>query len=51
MEGGEKMNSIIEADRARWKGKKNLFILPQFKFVKLKRKCEYWKRKNKLIYA
>lgn len=45
------MNSIIDADRARWRGKKNLFILPQFKFVKMKRKCEYWRAKNKVIYA
>lgn len=31
-------------------GSKGLFFLPQYKFVFLKRKCEYWRLKNKLIF-
>lgn len=45
------MNSVIKADKDRWKGERNLSFLPQFKFVKLKRRCECWRNKNKAIYA
>ena len=45
------MNSVIKADKDRWKGEKNLLFLPQFKFIRLKRRCEYWRNKNILIYA
>ena len=32
-------------------GGKNLILLPQFRFLFVKRKCEYWRNKNKIIFA
>lgn len=32
-------------------GGKNLILLPQFRFLFVKRKCEYWRDKNKIIFA
>lgn len=44
------MIDTIEADKKRWGGK-NLILLPQFRFLFVKRKCEYWRNKNKIIFA
>lgn len=44
------MNEIIEADRKRWGDKSSLILLPQFRFLWVKRKCEYWREKNKIIF-
>ena len=45
------MKKVIEADRTRWGGKKHLLSLPQFRFLYVKRKCEYWRKKNKFVFA
>ena len=44
------MNEVIKADKARW-GKKKLFYLPQYRFLYFKRQCEYWRSRNKLVFA
>lgn len=41
--------NYIEPDKEKWGGKRGILFLPQYKFVYIKRKCEYWKEKNKLI--
>lgn len=45
----DKMNRIIQADKKRWGGK-HIIWLPQFKFIYIKRKCEYWRNKNIIIF-
>lgn len=40
----------IEPDKEKWGGKRGILFLPQYKFVYIKRKCEYWRRKNKLFF-
>lgn len=40
----------IESDVNKWGEKKFLFFLPQFRFVYLKRKCEWWRKRNKIIF-
>ena len=43
-------NEYISSDKNKWGKRKGLIFLPQYKFVYLKRKCEYWRSKNKLIF-
>lgn len=43
-------NEYISSDKNKWGKRKGLMALPQYKFVYLKRKCEYWRSKNKLIF-
>ena len=38
--------NYIEPDKEKWGGKKGILFLPQYKFVYIKRKCEYWKEKT-----
>lgn len=45
------MIETIEADKKRWGGVRNLIFLPQFRILWVKRKCEYWREKNKAIFA
>ena len=45
------MNEVIVADKTRWGGKKHLLFLPQFRFLYIKRKCEYWRTRNKIVFA
>ncbi len=40
----------IEADVKRWGREKHLMFLPQYRFLFIKRKCEYWREKNKIIW-
>lgn len=44
------MIEIIEEDRKRWGEKSNLMLLPQFRFLWVKRKCEYWRNRNKIVF-
>lgn len=44
------LNSMIEADKSRWRGHKHLILLPQFRFMFVKRKCEYWRGRNKIVF-
>lgn len=41
----------IEMDKNRWKGKRHLFFIPQYRFVYLKQKCEFWRTQNKLYFC
>ena len=43
-------NEYISSDKNKWGKRKGLMALPQYKFVYLKRKCEYWRSRNKLIF-
>lgn len=47
----KKMNGMIEADRKRWGSRRHLLLLPQFRFLFVKRKCEYWCGKNIIAFA
>lgn len=38
-------NEMIEADKKRWGYIKHLLLLPQFRFLYVKRKCEYWRNR------
>ena len=40
----------IKADKFRWHGKKHIFALPQFRFVYVKRHCEHYRDRNKLLF-
>ena len=42
--------NYIEPDKEKWGGKRGILFLPQYKFVYIKRKCEYWRKKNKLFF-
>lgn len=44
------MKEKLIADKYRWNGKKNIRSLPQYKFVYYKRKCEYWKEHNIILW-
>lgn len=41
-----KFKEYFEPDRNKWGGERADIVLPQYKFVYLKRKCEYWKEKT-----
>ena len=34
-------NEYVSSDKNKWSKRKGLIFLPQYKFVYLKRKCEY----------
>lgn len=40
-----KFKQYISDDVKKWNGK-HLLLIPQFRFVFLKRKCEYWREKT-----
>lgn len=44
--------NYIEPDKEKWGGgKRGILFLPQYKFVYIKRKCEYWRKKiNYFLY-
>ena len=44
------MNELIQSDKDRWAGTKRPWLIPQYRFVVLKRYCEVWKPKNSIIY-
>src|SRR5699024_2352880 len=44
-----KFSEYIAEDKNKW-NKKNLFLLPEYRFVYLKRKCEYWRSRNKALF-
>ncbi len=44
------MNEVIKADKSRWLEIKHLRMLPQFRFLYVKRKCEYWRTHFKPIF-
>ncbi len=44
------MLDTIKYDKMRWGDEKGIDLLPQFKFVKAKRKCEKWRGKNLLLF-
>lgn len=45
------MNNYLEADKKRWNGYKGkLSFLPQYKFIRIKRKCEQYRERNKLLF-
>lgn len=48
---GTKLDKTIQADKYRWGEKRKLFLLPQYRFIYVKRKCEYWRNKNKAVFA
>lgn len=41
----------IYPDVCKWGGRRHLKFIPQFRFLYFKRKCEYWRPKNKLIFC
>lgn len=45
-----RFSEYVAADKNKW-NKKKLFLLPEYKFVYLKRKCEYWRSRNKVIFV
>lgn len=44
------MNETIAADRKRWAEIKHPLLLPQYRFLYVKRKCEQWKNTFKPIF-
>ena len=45
------MNEFIKADKYRRKDYKGILIrLPQYRFIHIKRRCEQWREKNKIVF-
>lgn len=43
---------IVDADKFRWNGQiKYPERIAQFRFIKIKRKCEKWRDRNKIIFG
>ena len=38
------------ADRYRWNEERNAIFISQYRFIRLKRFCNYWKEHNKILF-
>ena len=41
---------VKAADKYRWKEESKPILIPQYRFMRLKRLCSYWKEHNKIIF-
>lgn len=42
---------IKKADKYRWKEEKHLIFIPQYRFMRIKRFCTYWKEHNRILFC
>ena len=46
----QEYKTIITADKYRWSEENNTILIPQYRFMRLKRFCNYWKEHNKVVF-